>query len=77
MELKFARMRAGFSQQEIADRLGKTLASYSKKERGEVIFLPNEILELTLLLGLDYQRFNYIFFANKLPFGKNDRFMTK
>ena len=70
LELKLARMRAGLSQQEIADRLGKTLASYSKKERGEVIFLPDEISTLTLLLDLDCEQFNCIFFDNMLPFRK-------
>lgn len=68
LELKLARIRANFSQQEVANRLGKTLASYSKKERGETIFLPSEILELTLMFGLDYEQFNFIFFNNKLPF---------
>lgn len=70
LELKLARMRAGLSQQEMADRLGKTLASYSKKERGEVIFLPDEISTLTLLLNIDYEQFNCIFFDGKLPFRK-------
>lgn len=71
LELKLARMRSGFSQQEVADELGKKLDSYSKKERGEVNFFSDEILKLTLMFDLTPEQFNLIFFDNKLPF-RND-----
>lgn len=72
LELKLARMRSGFSQQEVADELGKKLDSYSKKERGEVNFFSDEILKLTLMFDLTPEQFNLIFFDNKLPFRNNN-----
>ena len=72
MELKIARMRKKFSQQDMADAISKSLVSYSKKERGEVKFSPDEIVILSDKLGLTMEQTNDIFFDNNLPFRKSD-----
>ncbi len=38
LELEIARRRKKKSKQNMADKIGKSLSSYSKKERGEVQF---------------------------------------
>lgn len=68
MELKFARMRKGFSQREMACIIRRSLDSYSKKERGEVSFFPDEIVAATQKLELSFDQFNNIFFDGDLPF---------
>jgi len=70
LELKFARLREGLSQREMAATIEKSLDSYAKKERGEVSFFPEEILAATLRLHLSFEQFNLIFFDNKLPYRK-------
>jgi transcriptional regulator with XRE-family HTH domain len=72
LELKIARMRKKFSQQDMADAIGKSLVTYSKKERGEVKFSPDEISILSEKLGLTMEQTNDIFFDNNLPFRKPD-----
>ncbi len=70
MELKFARMRKRFSQRDMANAISKSLISYSKKERGEVKFSPNEIIVLANKLGLTLEQTNDIFFDSNLPLRK-------
>ncbi|TZE83574.1 helix-turn-helix transcriptional regulator [Calorimonas adulescens] len=72
LELKLARMRKRLSQQDMADAIGKSLVSYSKKERGEVKFTPEEITIVSAKLGLTMEQTNDIFFDNNLPFRKSE-----
>ena len=44
IELKVERTRKGFTQEQMAKTLGVSTVSYSKKERGEVRFKPEEIM---------------------------------
>lgn len=76
MELKFARLRKRKTQKEMADIIGKSLRTYAMKERGEVAFFPDEIVAVSLSLGLTAEQINDIFFDNNLPFRKNDCVIT-
>ncbi|MDT3700765.1 MAG: helix-turn-helix transcriptional regulator [Thermincola sp.] len=70
MELKFARQRKHRTQKDMADVIRKSLNSYSLKERGEVAFSPDEIVMVSLSLGLTAEQINDIFFDGNLPFRK-------
>lgn len=61
IELKFARQRKCRTQKEMADIIGKSLNTYAMKERGEVAFSLEEIVTISLSLGLTAEQINDIF----------------
>lgn len=69
-------LRAGrrVSLDKLGEVIGKSKVSYSKKERGEVKFLPNEVLALSEFYGLSYEEVNAIFYDGNLPNGNFDNF---
>lgn len=67
MELKIARIRKKKSAKDLAFAIGKSTASYNKKERGEVRFSSDEITTVTKELELTPEQVNAIFFDNNLP----------
>lgn len=67
MELKIARIRKKKSAKDLAFAIGKSTASYNKKERGEVRFSSDEIATVTKELELTPEQVNAIFFDNNLP----------
>ena len=69
LKLKALRIEKGFTQADMAEMIEKSLDSYAKKERGEVIFTPEEMCIVAIALGMTYELFNYIFFDDNLPFG--------
>lgn len=71
-ELKAERIRKGKGSKEMAELIGKTYDAYAKKERGEVKFDLEEVVVVTHDLGLNFEKFNAIFFDGKLPFSKNE-----
>ena len=66
MELKIARIRKEFTQKELAEKLGMAEVSYNRKEQGIREFSRDEIEKLALLLSLDMDKVNEIFFNGKL-----------
>ena len=56
--------------EKLAEVIGKSIVSYSKKERGEVKFKPDEVIALSEFCGLSYDEMNAIFYDNNLPNGK-------
>lgn len=56
--------------EKLAEVIGKSIVSYSKKERGEVKFKPDEVIALSEFYGLSYDEMNGIFYDNNLPNGK-------
>lgn len=68
LKLKALRIEKGFTQADMAEMIEKSLDSYAKKERGEVIFTPEEICIVAMALEMTFELFNYIFFDNRLPF---------
>ncbi|MDO5061992.1 MAG: helix-turn-helix transcriptional regulator [Peptostreptococcaceae bacterium] len=66
IELKVERLRRNLKQKDVANILGITEASYSRKENGLRSFTGDEIKRLALALDLDVMRVNEIFFDNKL-----------
>ena len=54
--------------------IGKSTVSYGKKERGEVPFIPSEVMALSEFYGLTYEEMNAIFYDNNLPIGNFEDF---
>lgn len=67
IELKVARTRKGFTQEYVASSLGISTVAYSKKERGESGFSPEQIKAVAKVLELDQDQVNTIFFDGQLP----------
>lgn len=71
LELKGLRIAKGKTQSYMGERIEKSIDSYAKKERGEVLFTPEEMAIVASELEMTFEQFNAIFFTNKLPFGNN------
>lgn len=67
IELKVARTRKGFTQEYVASCLGISTVGYSKKERGESGFSPEQITAVAKVLEMDQDQVNTIFFDGQLP----------
>ncbi len=67
LELEYARKRKGKTKADMAAAIGKSVVSYSKKERGDVKFTDEEKVILTRELGLTGSQYNSIFFDGNLP----------
>ena len=59
--LKAERVFKGLTQGNLAKALKVSVVSYSKKERGEVRFRPEEIMVVADILELDQDKVNAIF----------------
>lgn len=68
LALEFARRRKKKSKEDMAAAIGKSVVSYSKKERGEVKFSDEEKAIISRELDLTGEQFNAIFFDGNLPF---------
>lgn len=66
-ELKVERVRKKLTQRDMAKAIGKTTEAYAKKEQGKTACSDEEKIQITRILGLDFQRFNHIFFGGQLP----------
>ena len=67
LELEYARKRKNKSKEDMAAAIGKSVVSYSKKERGEVKFTDEEKVIVTRELDLTNGQVNNIFFDGNLP----------
>jgi len=74
--LRLRELRAGrkISLEKLGEVINKSKISYSKKERGEVDFLPDEVLALSEFYELTYDEMNAIFYDHNLPNGKMENF---
>lgn len=72
--LKVARMRSGYTEQEIADTLGIPLTAYRHREKGRVRISLEQCYTLSQLYRLSLMEFNDIFFRSELPFRKDEFF---
>lgn len=70
--LKKARERAGYSEEEVATKLGIPVSGYKYREKGRVPVTLVECAQLTKLFELSFDEFNDIFFRSALPFRKED-----
>lgn len=66
LELKSARVRKGYTQKSIAQKLKLSNISYGFKERGKIEFTISEMLSIVKILELNIYEINKIFFDNKL-----------
>lgn len=64
IELKVARTRKGFTQEYVASSLGISTVAYSKKERGESGFSPEQIKAVAKVLEMDQDQVNTIFLTD-------------
>ena len=71
-ELKAERIRQNKDKKYMAKLIEKTTDAYAKKERGENKVIPDEMVAVAIDLGLDFDKFNAIFFDGKLLFSKNE-----
>lgn len=71
-ELRAERIRQGKDTEYMGKLIEKTTDAYAKKERGEVKFSLEETAVVSSDLGLDFDKFNCIFFDGKLLFGKSE-----
>ncbi|KKX54439.1 helix-turn-helix transcriptional regulator [Brevibacillus borstelensis] len=55
--IKAARVNAGMTQSQVAEKLNLSLNGYAKKESGRSRFYIDEILLLSNLFGVDYENF--------------------
>ncbi len=67
LELEYARKRKGKSKADMAAVIGKSVVSYSKKERGDVKFTDEEKVIRIREPGLTGSQYNAIFFDGNLP----------
>ena len=65
--LKSKRALKGFTQKNIAEKLGVSEKTYNHKEQGKVVFKPSEIITTSKVLELTISDVNEIFFNNNLP----------
>ena len=68
-KLKGIRVEKGKTQKNMAELIGKSLVTYSKKERGEVEFSNEEMSIVAKALDLTSDQVNAIFFDDNLPKG--------
>lgn len=68
-KLKGIRVEKGKTQKNMAELIGKSLVTYSKKERGEVEFSNEEMNIVAKVLDLTSDQVNAIFFDDNLPKG--------
>lgn len=69
LEIKGARTRLGYTQQDLANELKLSVVSYWKKENGLVKFTCEEIAVVAKLLKLNVMQVNDFFFDGELPTG--------
>lgn len=77
LEIKGARTRLGYTQQQMAEWLDMSVHSYQKKESGHIKFTESEKFALGKILGLTLEQLNdYLFdsqlddfFTPKVPIG--------
>ncbi|MDF2545796.1 MAG: family transcriptional regulator [Anaerosolibacter sp.] len=65
-KLKGMRIEKGYTQEELAAKMGISLKTYNRKELGMIEFSRKEISNLAEELNLSIDKVNEIFFDNKL-----------
>lgn len=66
LELKLARMRAGYTQEQAANALGIVLMSYANKERGRTKISLEESVVMADLFGLTATEYVKVFLDNHI-----------
>ena len=69
IEIKLARMRLGLTQQNMAEELGISVVTYSKKETGKVRFTDREKILVARKLNQNLGQFNEYFYNGELTAG--------
>ncbi|MBS4534473.1 helix-turn-helix transcriptional regulator [Clostridium sp. D2Q-14] len=67
-KLKGIRIAKGYTQKQMAIKLGMAIRTYNRKELGIVEFNRAEIQKIAQILNLSLDEMNEIFFDNKLTY---------
>ncbi|WP_202707634.1 helix-turn-helix domain-containing protein [Sporosalibacterium faouarense] len=67
-ELKSIRIKMGYTQKTLAEKLNMSETSYSKRENGIIIFSVCEVKKLKEILELDDEDILRIFFDDSVAF---------
>lgn len=67
--LKLKRVDKGFSMEEMASVIGKSVSSYYNKEKGKSAFSDEEKVLVSEKLVMTPEEFSSIFFDSRLPNG--------
>jgi len=70
--LREARKRAGYTEEQVADKLNVPVSAYRQREKGKVLISLTECAVLSKMFNLSLDEFNDIFFRMNLPFRKDD-----
>lgn len=57
ISIKAARVNANKKAQEVADTLGISITTYSRKENGHVRFYADEVAKLSSMFNIPYENF--------------------
>lgn len=68
LAIKGERVKNGFTQKQVADKLGMSVQSYQKKESGRVRFSDKEKFKLAKILNLKIEQLNDLFFDGQLDY---------
>lgn len=68
LELKSHRVRKGLTQKDVANLLGLTASTYTKKENYQIPFSLRELKVLKMAFELDDKEFMKIFFKQECDF---------
>ncbi len=68
LEIKGARTRLGYTQQQMAEWLDMSVHSYQKKESGHIKFTECEKFALGKILGLTLEQLNDYLFDSQLDY---------
>lgn len=65
-KIKMERLDRGYSQEQMAKKLGMTRNMYSKRENGWVEINATDLARIANVLGIDDEKIS-IFFTSKIP----------
>lgn len=70
--LRMARVKAGYTEEEAAQKLSISVGSYKEREKGKVRITLEECGKLSRMYHLTFREFNDIFFKSGLQYRKED-----
>lgn len=72
LEIKGARTRLGYTQEEMAEQLNMSVHSYQKKESGNIKFTEDEKFELARILELSFAQLDDYLFDRQISYFFNE-----
>jgi len=69
LEIKAARTRLGYSQEDMGKKLGIPASTYASKENGKIAFSDDQKVAIMKILDLTPSQFNEFLYDGILPIG--------